>query len=102
MIDLLETKRAEIAALCARHRVSRLAVFGSALRDDFQPRRSDFDFLVEFSPMDPYERADAYFGLLDALRALLGSEVDLVVAEAVKNPYIAANIEKTKQVLYAA
>jgi hypothetical protein len=33
---------------------------------------------------------------------LLDSEVDLVMAGAIKNPYIARDIERTKQLLYAA
>jgi predicted nucleotidyltransferase len=38
-----------IAEFCRRHRIRRLAVFGSALRDDFGPD-SDVDLLVEFEP----------------------------------------------------
>jgi len=52
--------------------------------------------------MGPHELADAYFGLLDELRELLGGEVDLVMADAVTNRYIAREIERTKQLLYAA
>ena len=52
--------------------------------------------------MEPRELADAYFGLLYALRELLGGEVDLVMSDAVTNPYIAREIERTKQLLYAA
>jgi len=37
----------QIAGFCRRHHIRRLAVFGSALRDDFGPE-SDIDFLVEF------------------------------------------------------
>jgi predicted nucleotidyltransferase len=77
-------------------------VFGSALRDDFRPGDSDIDLLVEFEQMSPYDLADAYFDLLDELRSILGTSVDLVMADAVKNRYIAADIERTKQVLYAA
>ena len=76
-------------------------MFGSALRDDFRPGESDVDLLVEFAPMDPHERANAYFGMVDALRPLLGSEVDLVMAGAVNNPYMAHEIERTKQILDA-
>ena len=47
-------------------------------------------------------RVDAYFDLLDDLRSILGGKVDLVMADAVKNRYIAADIKRTKQVLYAA
>jgi len=71
------------------------------LRDDFYPGDSDIDLLVEFGPHDGYALVDAYFGLLEGLRALLG-EVDLVMADAVKNRYIAREIERTKQLLYAA
>ena len=52
--------------------------------------------------MEPYARVDAYFGLLDELRVLLGIDIDLMMIGAVKNPYIAQNIERTKQLLYAA
>ena len=63
---------------------------------------SDVDFLVDFGEMDSFDRIDAYFDMLDALRALLGVEVNLVMVDAVKNRYIAADIERTKQKLYAA
>ena len=102
MVDLLSDRRQAIAELCRRFGVARLDVFGSALRADFRPGESDFDFLVEFAPMEPHALADAYFGLLDGLRVTLGAEVDLVMAEAVKNRYIAREIAQTKQSLYAA
>jgi len=99
---LLSSKRQAIAKLCARYGVTRLEAFGSALRDDFRPGESDLDLLVEFAPMAPYARVDAYFGLRDELGALLGQEIDLVMIGVVKNPYLARNIESTKQLLYAA
>ena len=102
MIELLEHKREAITEACRRHGVSRLDAFGSALRDDFSPGESDVDLLVEFMPMAAYARVDAYFGLLDDLRGILGQEVDLVVSGAVKNPYIARDIEHTRRMLYAA
>ena len=52
--------------------------------------------------MDAYARVDAYFSLLDDLKKILGTEIDLVIRDAVKNRYIAADIERTKQALYAA
>jgi predicted nucleotidyltransferase len=88
--------------LCARYDVRRLEAFGSALRDDFRPGESDLDLLVQFAPMAPYARVDVYFGLPNELHARLGENVDLVMAGAVKNPYLARNIERTKQLLYAA
>jgi len=102
MIAVLENKRQAIAAACARHGVVRLYAFGSALRDDFKPGESDLDLLVEFGPMGPYDRVDAYFGMLEELRGILGPKIDLVMVGAVKNPYVARHIERTRQMLYAA
>jgi predicted nucleotidyltransferase len=79
-----------------------LFAFGSALRDDFRPGESDVDLLVEFQPMDGYDRALSYFDMAEDLEAALGVKVDLVMAGAVKNRYISAEIERTKQMLYAA
>jgi len=102
MTGVIENKRQAIAEVCKRHGVVRLDAFGSALRDDFRPGESDLDLLVELGPMDPYARVDAYFGMLEELRALLGLEIDLVMVGAVKNPYIARDIERTRRMLYAA
>jgi len=102
VVDVLQDKRDAIAELCARYGVARLFVFGSALRDDFTPGESDLDLLVEFAPMDGYAKAVAYFDLLEALQELLDVEIDLVMSGAVKNRYIARDIERTRQLLYAA
>jgi len=45
----LAIDREKIAAFCGRHHIRRLAIFGSALRDDFGPE-SDVDVLVDFMP----------------------------------------------------
>jgi predicted nucleotidyltransferase len=45
----LRIPREEIAEFCVRNHIKRLAIFGSALRDDFTPE-SDLDVLVEFEP----------------------------------------------------
>ena len=102
MIGLLDGKREAIAKVCARYGVARLEAFGSALREDFNLEKSDVDLLVEFGPMEPYARVDAYFGMREELRALLNRKIDLVMVGAVKNRYISRNIERTKQLLYAA
>jgi len=102
VIGLLESKRQAIEDVCSRFGVARLEVFGSALREDFKPGESDLDLLVEFKPMELYGRVEAYFGMRDALRELLKREIDLVMVGAVKNRYISREIERTKQLLYAA
>jgi predicted nucleotidyltransferase len=95
-------RRAEIAELCRQYRVRRLELFGSAVGEEFDPQRSDADFLVEFERLAHGEHADAYFGLREALQSLLGRPVDLVMTRAIRNPYFLQAIEPTRTVLYAA
>jgi predicted nucleotidyltransferase len=101
MNALIEGKRSEIERLCERLGVQRLGVFGSALRDDFDPARSDADFLVELGPLAPASYARAYFELKDSLEALLGRPVDLLTDKSLHNPHRRSRIEREQQQLYA-
>lgn len=67
----------DIAALCALHRVERLDVFGSVLRDDFTPG-SDVDFLVTFVDDDRGPWMGRLPALEEDLARLLGRPVDVV------------------------
>ncbi len=102
MIAKLREHREEVVELCRRFGVRRLEVFGSASSGEFDPERSDIDFLVELEPPEESSRFDAYFGLKEGLEALLGRPVDLVDPSALDNPYFAAMVEHTRQELYAA
>jgi predicted nucleotidyltransferase len=53
MLEQIEQKREQIAQLCRQYHVRRLAVFGSAFSGEFDPQRSDVDFLVEFHHLAP-------------------------------------------------
>jgi uncharacterized protein len=66
----------KVADLCREYGVARLSVFGSALRGDFNPSRSDVDLLVEFLP----ERVPGLFAFVDLedqLSGAFGRKVDL-------------------------
>ena len=103
MIDLVKDRRDALAALCRKHHVRRLDVFGSAATgESFDPDRSDVDFLVEFKHPMPTSRFLNYFSLQDDLEALLGRPVDLVESGGVSNTYIRRGIESSRTVLYAA
>ncbi|HUV10907.1 MAG TPA: nucleotidyltransferase domain-containing protein [Acidimicrobiia bacterium] len=102
MSPFIDDHRAALEMLCRRYRVRSLYLFGSAARDDFDPGRSDVDLLVEFEALAPGGYADAYFGLRESLEDLFGHEVDLVALSAVRNPYMKADIERTRTLLYAA
>ena len=77
-------------------------MFGSALRDDFRPGESDLNLPIEFGPTQGYQKAIAYFDLLNDLQSLLGVDVDLVMKGALTNPDLAGEIEQSRQLLYAA
>lgn len=88
----------EIKMLCQRYRVRELALFGSALRDDFGAG-SDVDLLVEFEP-------DTQVGFMTLARmqrelsAILHRQVDLVPKGGLK-PRIRQTVLSSAEVLYA-
>lgn len=103
MSPKIAVPQAEIEAFCRRHRIRRLALFGSVLREDFGPD-SDVDVLVDFE-----QGLD--LGLLeivsmeDELSALLGRKVDLVDREEVERSenYIRRrHILETAETVYVA
>ena len=65
----------KIAELCRKHGVKRLELFGSAARDDFDPARSDVDFMVEFFPYEPQGFGDKYFVMMRELEGLSYEEM---------------------------
>jgi len=102
MRTLLASKSAEVAQLCARHRVVRLSVFGSTARGSFKAGQSDVDLLVEFDPMPPAEHASHYFGLQEDLEALLSTPVDLIESKPIRNPFFRQAVETGKVLLFEA
>jgi predicted nucleotidyltransferase len=102
VIAELEAHRDELVELCRRFGVRPLDVFGSAAVGEFDPARSDVDFLVELEPPAGTSRFEAFFGLKEALADLLGRPVDLVDPSALDNPYFAASVERSRRALYAA
>jgi predicted nucleotidyltransferase len=103
MHGLIEQQREAIAGLCRRYRVRRLDVFGSGARGtDFDPGHSDVDFVVEFDPAGSRPKLKTFFALRDELAAVLGRRVDLVMAGSVSNPYIKAEVERTREPVYTA
>lgn len=103
MHPAINRHRAEITALCRRFGVRRLDLFGSASRGtDFDPARSDADFLVEFDREGALAPLERYFGLAEALAAALGRPVDLVEPAAIRNPYLRAVIDRSRELIYGA
>ena len=103
MIAEIAQHSAELRAICQRFHVRRLDLFGSAARADFDPAKSDLDFLVEFdrSNRDALSLR-TYFGLKEALEKLFGRPVDLVEPGAMRNPYLKAGIEGSRERVFEA
>jgi hypothetical protein len=98
---LIERQRGAIAELCREHRVRRLEIFGSGARGvDFDPQRSDVDLLVEFTA-DASPTLRDFFALRDELTALLGRPVDLVMTGSLTNPFVKAEVDRTREPVYA-
>ncbi len=90
---ILDSLRAHRKELEEKFSVRRIGIFGSYARSDAGPK-SDIDVLVEFEQ----PTFDHYMELKFFLEELLGSEIDLVMADTVKprlRPYI------NQEVVYA-
>jgi predicted nucleotidyltransferase len=98
----IQDRLRELGEVCSRRCVRRLALFGSAATEHFDPTASDLDFLVEFAPLSPAEYAANYFGLQEDLERLFGVAVDLVELAPIRNPYFLKVVQETQVPLYAA
>jgi uncharacterized protein len=102
VLTLIEQHRPQIEQLCRKCHVTRLELFGSAARGDFDPATSDLDFFVEFEDLGWQGSSKRYFGVLHGLEDLLGRKVDLVERSAVTNPYFFQVADRYRELIYAA
>ena len=91
----------ELADLCRKHGIMRLDIFGSALRDDFDPSRSDVDLLVEFRPGHGLTFFDLADIEADFSHVFGGRKIDLVMRSSL-NRWIRTRVLSEAQNLYAA
>jgi predicted nucleotidyltransferase len=99
MIQDLDVPIEAIRTLCRRYRVRELALFGSALRGDFNAE-SDVDLLVEFDP-----NVSVGFVTLARMQrelaAVFRRPVDLIPKSGLK-PLIRQEVLSKAEVIYAA
>jgi uncharacterized protein len=72
----LQIDREQIARFCRERSIRKLSLFGSVLRHDFDPQRSDVDVLAEFEPGVLKNVGFQYFGYGQELAAIIGHKVD--------------------------
>jgi uncharacterized protein len=100
MQSAVSIDRQALADTCREFGVRRLLLFGSALRDDFDPDRSDVDLLVEFAP----GASKSLFRLIrlqNALSEMLGRQVDLTTPGSLSK-YFRDYVLASAAVLYDA
>ena len=103
MHPIIEHHRRAIEEIARRYGVERLEVFGSVCTPAFDEGRSDVDFLVTYP--DGYDHGPWLGRLQDLeqeLAELLGRDVDVVMAHALRKPRFAAEAAKTRTVIYDA
>ena len=100
MSPRLNVDRECIEAFCRKWKGKELALFGSALRDDFSPE-SDVDVLVNLHPGHGLTFYD-WLDMIEELKVIFGRDVDLVAKGGLKNPIRRREILRTAEVVYAA
>jgi uncharacterized protein len=97
---VLDENRIGLAEACRRFGVRRLEVFGSAARGDFDPEKSDLDFIVSFADKTPGTYADRYFDFAAAVERLLGRRIDLLTERSIRNPFFRREVEAAREIVY--
>ncbi len=93
----------QIRRLCEEFGVERLEAFGSINTPDFDPDRSDVDFLVTYPEgytFGPWLRR--YFQLEERLAETLDRKLDLVQATTLRRDRFRRLADQTRQVIYVA
>jgi hypothetical protein len=90
----------KLREFCQRWNVEEFSLFGSILRDDFNPD-SDVDVLVTFSPGAQVSLFDMVKMQME-LKILFGRDVDLVEKASLLNPYRRREILRTAQRVYGS
>ena len=96
--DFRKVDASRLAEVCRRYSVRRLAVFGSALRNELRPD-SDLDVLVEFE--EGKTPGYGFFHLEDELSDLFGRKVDLNTPGFLHR-FFRQQVQEEAAVLYAA
>ena len=101
MQQFITDRLPEVQELCRTHHVQRMSIFGSAVRDDFNPQTSDVDVRVEFLPEASEDYLKNLYAVHDTLPVLFGRKVD-VISGKIRNTYLKREIESHEVVVYAA
>ena len=94
---VFEMPSERIADYCKRWKIAELALFGSAVRDDFNPE-SDIDLLVTFDKEAHWTLFDMV-DMQEELKDIFGRDVDLVSRRGIES---SQNYLRRKEILSSA
>jgi predicted nucleotidyltransferase len=100
MSEQIPVEPAKLAALCQRHRIRKLSLFGSTLKGTARPD-SDVDLLVEFEPGSRTTLFDMAQIEIELSQLLGGRTVDLRTAEDLSR-YFRDEVVQTAKPQYVA
>lgn len=99
MIELVASRNTEIAAICRRHGVRALWIFGSAAKGAWNAATSDLDFLVDLGEHDARYARRLMQTIVD-LEHLLGVQVDLTTTDQVISDWFRQDLDASKELLF--
>ncbi len=99
MIDIIEQNRDELIALCEQTEIKGLWLFGSAATGNWDPERSDLDFLFDIGDYDPTAGRRA-MRLASGLEKLFGENFDLVSRPAIRQPEFRRSVDHSVVAIY--
>lgn len=100
LADVVQINDEAIATVCRKYGVAKLSLFGSVLREDFDPARSDIDVLVDFLP-GAHKGLFKLLEMQQGLAQLFGRKVDLTTRGSLSR-YFRDDVLASAQVLYDA
>lgn len=100
LMTLIKERHTDFVDLCRSHKVDKIYAFGSSITDHFDPIKSDIDIVVKVDIEDPLDRGETLLSLWDKLEALFKRKVDLLTEDSIRNPYLKANINRSKKLIY--
>ncbi|MFH5834221.1 nucleotidyltransferase family protein [Halalkalibaculum sp. DA384] len=101
MATKVDLKTEQLQQLCEQYNVKKLYLFGSATTDNFS-EDSDLDFIVKFDRQGFEGAFDQFIDFKQELEQIYGRSVDLYHLKKFRNSIFQQEVERSKELLYAA
>jgi predicted nucleotidyltransferase len=100
MLPLEQYKQELCNVLSTSDVIKKLYLFGSAITPRFNDATSDIDVLIETEDLPPEQKGEQLIALWENLEKLFNRKVDLLTENALHNPFLIKEINKTRKLIY--